>query len=248
MDYREVIKVIAGSVAVYAIVVACGADGSSSGTAETSDEQRAASGRSALAVNDGSKPSTSPSRESGSSVDSAARGEGVNDGAAGMLHALLEPVPDALAQEQCSCSVTEPIELQGPVEIQQPVRMVTADSDPAQALQGRRKLTGGYVYKLEDGPLFVTNAQGSYVYTSDGVRNGNIELHVVPGTECTAASLATRTFEYYVGFVDENTPRGTPPSTDVHFLVPAGSVFCASTANDRDVAVLRWSGFRPYGT
>lgn len=218
MRYHEVLKVVGAGVAVYVIVVACGSGGSSSETAGTADGR----GSAVAAKGDAF---TSP-------------GEGVSGNAPGVLHAILDPVPDALAQDECSCT-----EVVGPVALEQPVKTVTADSDPEQALQARRKLTGGNVYKLADGPLFVNEAQGSEVYSGDVVANGNIELHVVPGTECTEASLQTRTFEYYVAF-----GRGPALYNGVHFLVPAGSVLCANTASSRESAVLRWAGYRPYGT
>lgn len=245
MHYREVLKVVGGSVAVYLIVVACGAGDSSSGTAGALDGKGLeGSGSDVTARRGGGSRGTA---ESAASVASgrafASPGEGVSDSAAEVLQAILDPVPDALAQEECSCTVTEPIEVAGPVAIEQPVKTVTADSDPEQALQARRRLTGGYVYKLADGPLFVNQAQGSEVYTGNSLRAGNIELHVVPGTECTEASLQTRTFEYYVGF-----DNGPALYNGVHFLVPAGSSLCASVANSAQTAVLRWSGFRPYGT
>lgn len=65
-----------------------------------------------------------------------------------------------------------------PVQIEQPVRMVTADSDPTRYVGGFVNPNGSNV-KLEEGPMYLT----------DITSNGPV-LFLVQGTDCNAAQFA----------------------------------------------------------
>ena len=200
MVYREVFKLVGGSVAVYVIVAACASDASLSGG--------------------GDGQGTDESHGGGASGGSLATGSEGMSGGAGMMDSIVDPVPDAMAQDECDCTA----------------RTITADSDPERAVQGSVSLSDGNVEKIAEGPLFVTHAQGN-----DAANTGSIVLAVVPGDECTD----DESFEYHVAF---GYTGAAVMQNAVHFLVPAGSALCASTYDEYSSAVLRWSGFRPYGT
>lgn len=151
---------------------------------------------------------------------------------------MLKLVAGADSVAECECTVTNPVGVEGPIALAQPVKTVTADSDPEQIVQAGVFIAAEAMEKLAEGPLFVTHAQAY-----DSIDSGNIARDVVPGTECTEESHAARPFGHLIPF-----GTSAPLSNTLRFFVPAGSVLCGHAASTADSAYLGWSGFRPYGS
>jgi hypothetical protein len=103
-----------------------------------------------------------------------------------------------------------------PVQIEQPVRMVTADSDPTRHVGGYFTPNGNNI-KLEEGPMYLTDMSPT----------GTV-LWLVQGTDC---------------YVPQTMPLPNYGNNGVQaarVFIPAGTSLCASGA------ALFFAGFRPY--
>ncbi len=131
--------------------------------------------------------------------------------------AFTSPVADAVAQTGTSCSTCA---VSGPVTLAGPVKVVTADTDPAQIVGGT--VTG--TLQLAEGPLFVTDAHVS----DDAVSSAQGHLYI--GTDAACAKSPD------VGITV--TKSGLLGS---RYFVPAGKYLCLTAT-----VTISWLGFRPY--
>jgi hypothetical protein len=209
MNFDSILKSLGGGVVVYVAIAACGSGWRNEPTPVAEPES----------VADGSMGGM---RGSDSGTTTNGVGNIMNgDAMVGVVDALTDPVGDAMAQPDTStcgtCTVAGPIVLAGPV------KMMTAETDPAQALSGR--IPGGDDLLVAEGPLYLTDAR-SFVTT-------NQSLYSVIGTDCTATTIAWNV----------SLPSQEAAIHGARLFVPVGSSLCASL----DGAVT-WAGFRPYVT
>jgi hypothetical protein len=136
-------------------------------------------------------------------------------------------VEDAAAQSCASCNAAGA------------VRMVTADTDPAQ-------LESGITVEDEPGMPDPFVVAGPFVLT-DAIATagtGRTFLYTTEGDaadDCAMAALSNGALARLESAVDTGDDRGLQ---GVRILIPAGQVLCASTLDGSPR--VRWAGFRPY--
>jgi hypothetical protein len=157
------------------------------------------------------------------------------NGSGGDVHA------DAGAESCGQCTVSGPVSVTGEVvvtAIPQPVRMVTADSDPTRFVSGVRS-PDGIGEKLVDGPLYLTD-----VSVADGRQFASqltAELWVddISPMDCVASGLENPIAVATFG------PDGRADMHGARLFIKLGNALCARRIGQASVRV-SWSGFRPY--
>ena len=138
--------------------------------------------------------------------------------------ALLAPVKGAMAQAG------------SPVTIAQPVKIVTADSDPAQHVGGSAYPTVNAIAVVA-GPVFITDLRVS------GAELGTAFAYAFTGKfgDCGA-----KTSDLNLSLpATSNRMRGDLNSIHgARFFVPEGLSLCLSSPST--VGAVSWAGFRPY--
>ncbi len=104
-----------------------------------------------------------------------------------------------------------------PIQVEQPVRMMTADLDPVRFVGGA--IPSGATTKLADGPLYLTDAFVA----------GTTNLFVAAAGDCASQPQATIFAGNYLN--------------GARWFIPAGSALCAATSGNGGGS---FAGFRPY--
>ena len=125
---------------------------------------------------------------------------------------------------QCgACVVSDPIAIKGPVKV------ITADTDPAQLVSGSADVSGPSTWQeLEAGPLIITDLLFA-------VANGaQVSFAIASAGKCGSKRdpLALLDLDRVISIQGARLP------------IKQGQVLCAMS--DALNGVVRWSGFRPY--
>lgn len=151
-----------------------------------------------------------------SSMMDATQDQGSGD-VVGIMDALTDPVPDAMAQDAGTCGTCS---VTGPVTVAEPLAVRTADTDAMQLRRGYALAPTAQVVHVASGPVVVTDAT---------VGTGGV-LTVAPTGDCSAAGRA-----------------GLPMASETHaarVLVGAGEALCLAAGTFP--TSVNWSGFVPY--
>lgn len=143
-------------------------------------------------------------------------------------------VADAHAQQSCgSCTVSGPIELQGPLKV------ITADTDASRLKSGVLADAANWV-QLTSGPFVLTDVTPEPVIITGSVSR-HVETKVADAGDCTSGGNLL--LEAYTGdWIHANATAASAVEGHVsgaRYLVPAGKVLCGRGLGT-------WSGFAPY--
>jgi hypothetical protein len=213
MRVEEILKYLGGGVIVYLAMAACsGNDAVSSGGTGGIAGQDAMGGHDAV-------------------------GDSASDHNGGYIDSLIEPVPDAHAQDGSGC---------GTCTVSGTVRVVTADTDPSQIVGGS-VLVASTPMKVADGPFVLTDARPANGFW--------VDLWISVGGMCGEADAERERVGRLYEIQTESRTGGTTVAIGgtrfqalhgARILIPSGSALCALSSSTSDSQRLRWSGFRAY--
>jgi hypothetical protein len=166
---------------------------------------------------------------------------GGNPGGGGVFDAMTDPIADAHASAGAggvtgtcgSCTV------QGPISLSGPVKTLTADTDPQQAVGGTFTLDL-VPQPIASGPFYLTDVR---LPTSSTNNLTDDVLYAVSGTDCTASNRVLRLMTEPGAYGSLNAYLAIHGA---HYFIAAGQTLCAGPVSGL-VPYITWAGFHPYG-